>query len=53
MYQEMGQAWASDFNGFGGARSLTLDFSQPVAAFGATFVHFQNTADDPFVLLLL
>jgi hypothetical protein len=23
-----------------------LDFSQPVAAFGATFVHLENTADD-------
>jgi hypothetical protein len=42
-----GAGFGSDFTGFGGARSLTLDFSQTVAAFGATFVHFQNIPDDP------
>jgi hypothetical protein len=33
--------------GGGPYTSLTLDFSNPVAAFGATFMHFQNVANDP------
>jgi hypothetical protein len=41
-----GAGFGSDSTGFGGATSLILDFSQEVAAFGATFVHNQNTADD-------
>jgi hypothetical protein len=41
-----GAGFGSDSTGFGGATSLMVDFSQPIAAFGATFVHSQNTADD-------
>jgi hypothetical protein len=41
-----GAGFGSDSRGFGGATSLMLDFSQPVAAFGATFVHSENTIDD-------
>src|SRR5580704_17577923 len=41
-----GAGFGSDSTGFGGATPLMLDFSQPVAAFGATFVHLENTADD-------
>ena len=41
-----GAGFGSDSIGFGGATSLMLNFSLPVAAFGATFVHSQNTADD-------
>jgi hypothetical protein len=42
-----GDGFGSSSTGFGGAVPLILDFSQPVAAFGATFVHFQNVASDP------
>jgi hypothetical protein len=42
-----GAGFGSDSTGFGGATSLMLDFSKPVAAFGVTFVQSQNTADDP------
>jgi hypothetical protein len=41
-----GAGFGSDSTGFGGATPLMLDFSQPVAAFGATFVHSQNIAND-------
>ena len=42
-----GAGFGSDSTGFGGATPLMLEFSQPVAAFGATFVHLENVADDP------
>lgn len=42
-----GAGFGSDSTGFGGATPLMLDFSQPVAAFGATFVHSDNISDDP------
>ena len=42
-----GAGFGSESTGFGGATPLMLDFSQPVAAFGATFVHLENVADDP------
>jgi hypothetical protein len=42
-----GAGFGSDATGFGGAPPLMLDFSQPVAAFGATFVHFENIGTDP------
>jgi hypothetical protein len=42
-----GAGFGSDFTGFGGAGSITLNFSEPVAAFGATFVHFYNVTWDP------
>jgi hypothetical protein len=38
-----GAGFGSDSTGFGGATPLMLNFSEPVAAFGATFVHFENT----------
>lgn len=38
-----GAGFGSDSSGFGGATPLMLNFSEPVAAFGATFVHFENT----------
>jgi hypothetical protein len=42
-----GAGFGSDSTGFGGATSLILNFNRPVAAFGVTFVHSQNTPDDP------
>ena len=42
-----GAGFGSDSTGFGGVTPLMLNFSQPVAAFGATFVHFENIAIDP------
>jgi hypothetical protein len=42
-----GGGFGSDSTGFGGVFPLILNFSQPVAAFGATFVHFENVATDP------
>ena len=41
-----GAGFGSDSTGFGGATPLMLNFSEPVAAFGATFVHFENTRRD-------
>jgi hypothetical protein len=41
-----GSGFGSDSQGFDGATSLMLDFSQPVAAFGATFVHLETVQDD-------
>jgi len=38
-----GAGFGSDSTGFGGATPLMLNFSEPVAAFGATFVRFENT----------
>ena len=39
-----GAGFGSDPSGFGGATPLMLNFTRSVAAFGATFVHSQNTA---------
>jgi len=48
-----GSGFGTNPAGFGGAQSLLLDFSQPVAAFGATFQHSDRVDDHSYTYPVL